>query len=74
MNENPQLSPALMLRRLAFVMRISRALYAAAELGLADILATGPMTSEELATKVEVNPGPCAGSCARSSRTASLRS
>ena len=57
MNENPQLSPALMLRRLAFVMRVSRALYAAAELGLADILATGPMTSEELATKVEVNPG-----------------
>jgi hypothetical protein len=26
-------------------------------LAWADILATGPMTSEELATKVEVNPG-----------------
>jgi hypothetical protein len=57
MNENPQLSPALMLRRFAFVMRVSRALYAAAELGLADILAGGPMTNDELATKVEVDPG-----------------
>jgi len=39
-----------MLRQLAFVMRASRALYVAAQLGVADILAGGPMTSAELAT------------------------
>jgi hypothetical protein len=38
-----------MLRQLAFVMRASRALYAAAELNLADFLASVPMTSGELA-------------------------
>jgi hypothetical protein len=32
-------------------MRASRALYVAAELGIADILAAGPMTSEELGAK-----------------------
>jgi hypothetical protein len=32
-------------------MRASRALYAAAELGLADILSAGAMTSEEIAAK-----------------------
>jgi hypothetical protein len=40
-----------MLRQLAFVMRASRALYAAAELGLADILSAEAMTSEEIAAK-----------------------
>jgi SAM-dependent methyltransferase len=41
--------PALMLRHMAFAMRISRALYAAAELNIADILAEGPLTSGQLA-------------------------
>jgi hypothetical protein len=40
-----------MLRQLAYVMRASRALYAAAELGLADILSAVAMTSEEIAAK-----------------------
>jgi len=39
MDEKPQAPPAIMLRQLAHVMRASRALYAAAELGIADILA-----------------------------------
>ncbi len=49
MNDQARVPPALMLRQLAFVMRASRALYAAAELGVADILAAGPMTSGEIA-------------------------
>ena len=44
--------PALMLRQLAFVMRASRALYAAAELNIADFLASGPLTIAELAAAV----------------------
>ena len=34
MDEKPQVPPAIMLRQLAHVMRASRALYAAAELGI----------------------------------------
>lgn len=49
MNGQIPIPPALMLRQLAFMMRASRALYAAAELGVADILADGPKTSAELA-------------------------
>jgi len=49
-NDQARIPPALMLRQLAFVMRASRALYVAAQLGVADILAGGPMTSAELAT------------------------
>ena len=44
MNDKTAVPPAIMLRQLAFVMRVSRALYAAAELKLADVLAAGPMT------------------------------
>jgi hypothetical protein len=43
-DDKPSLPPAIMLRQLAFVMRGSRALYAAAELNLADILAAEPVT------------------------------
>ena len=55
MNKGPQcldqsrVHPALMLRQLAFAMRVSRALYVAAQLGVADLLAGGSMTSEQLA-------------------------
>jgi hypothetical protein len=45
------LPPALMLRQLAFVMRASRALYAGTQLGIADILADGPMTSRAIAAQ-----------------------
>ena len=54
MNKGPQcldqsrVHPALMLRQLAFAMRVSRALYVAAQLGVADLLAGGSMTSEQL--------------------------
>ena len=75
MDEKPQAPPAIMLRQLAYVMRASRALYAAAELGIADILAAGPMTSEEIGAKAGANgPTVCADSCGRSSRTASSKS
>jgi SAM-dependent methyltransferase len=47
--DQARVQAALMLRQLAFAMRISRALYAAAQLGIADLLAGGPMTSERLA-------------------------
>lgn len=49
MNDQAAVPPAFLLRQLAFVMRASRALYAAAQLGVADSLARGPMTSAELA-------------------------
>src|SRR5260370_10470141 len=47
----PEGPPAIRLRQLAYVMRASRALCAAAELNIADILAAGPMTSQEIAAK-----------------------
>ena len=50
--DQDRVQPALMLRHLAFAMRISRALYAAAQLNIADILADGPMTSGQMATAV----------------------
>ncbi len=53
--------PALMLRQLAFVMRASRALYAAAELNIADFLASGPLTTAELAAAVGVDAGALIG-------------
>jgi len=52
MDTQARVSPALILRQLAFVMRASRALYAAAQLGIADVLAGGPLTSAELAAKM----------------------
>jgi hypothetical protein len=40
-----------MLRQLSFAMRVSRALYAGVELGIADILASGAQTSIEIAAR-----------------------
>jgi hypothetical protein len=74
MNDKTAVPPAIMLRQLAFVMRVSRALYAAAELKLADFLAAGPMTNEELAAEAGVNPPTVRRSCAHSWLTACLRS
>ena len=53
--DQTQVQPALMLRQLAFAMRISRALYAAVQLGVADLLASGPMTGERLAVAAGVD-------------------
>ena len=52
MNDHPPIAPPQMLRELAFVMRASRALYAAAELGVADVLASGATTSGEIAARI----------------------
>jgi hypothetical protein len=51
MSDQSEVPPALMLRQLAFVMRASRALYAGAQLGVADILTGGRMTSGEIAAR-----------------------
>jgi len=51
MNDETQVPRALRVRQLALVMRASRALYAAASLGIADILADGPLSSGEVAAK-----------------------
>ena len=56
MSKQQQIPPALTLRQLALVMRASRALYAAAELGVADLLAGGPMASAELAARAKSDP------------------
>jgi SAM-dependent methyltransferase len=48
-------APAQLLRRLSFVMRASRALSVAAQLDVADILASGPMTSGEIAVAAGVD-------------------
>ena len=73
MNDLVRVPPALMLRQLAFVMRASRALYVAARLGVADILASGPMSSAGSRPQQELMRRPCAASCAPSWRTASSR-
>ena len=49
MHDQAPFSPALMLRQLAFVMRASRMLAIVAQLGIADILASGDKTSGEVA-------------------------
>lgn len=51
MGPEASLPPASYLRQLAFMKNISRALYAAADLGLADILASGPAASGEVAAR-----------------------
>jgi hypothetical protein len=51
MNDLAGVNHAMMLRQLAFVMRVSRALYVATELGIADIFGSGSMTSGELAAR-----------------------
>ncbi len=47
--------PALLLRQIVLGMHASRTLYAVAQLGIADVLATGPMTSGELAAKTSTD-------------------
>jgi len=56
MDDQARASPALTLRELAFVMRVSRALYAACQLGVADVLAGGPLTSAEVASRLGTDP------------------
>ncbi len=46
------------LRRIAFGMRASQALYVAAKLGIADHLARAPMTGAELAAVTYADAGP----------------
>jgi hypothetical protein len=49
--------PRLMVRQIALAMRTSRALYVAAELGLADHLVNGPMDSAGLASATGAHAG-----------------
>ena len=49
--------PGLVLRQMALAMRLSRALYVAAELGIADHLANGPMSSVALAAVTSTHAG-----------------
>jgi hypothetical protein len=56
MDDRQHVPPALMLRQLAFVMRASRALAMAAQLGIADHMASGLKTSSELAAATAVDP------------------
>lgn len=51
MSPETPVPPPLLLRQLAFVMRASRALHAAASLGIADILAAGSLSSREIAAR-----------------------
>jgi hypothetical protein len=49
--------PRVMIRQMALAMRTSRLLYVAAEMGLADHVANGPMGSAELASAVSADAG-----------------
>jgi hypothetical protein len=51
-------SPAAALVRLVNGFKVSQAIYVAATLGIADILAAGPRTSDELAAETEADPRP----------------
>ena len=57
MGDEARIPPALLLRQLAFVMRVSRALYAAAQLNLADLFADGTLTSGDLAAATGADAG-----------------
>src|SRR5438128_1796460 len=50
-----ELPPGEALRHLAFGFRVSQALYVAAELGIADLLADGPRSAEALAAATQVH-------------------
>lgn len=48
--------PSAMLRRLVDGFQISQAIHVAAELGIADLLASGPQTAEDLAANTDSHP------------------
>src|SRR6266511_1839433 len=50
-------APAATLGRLIVGFQVSQAIHVAAVLGIADLLADGPRTSDELAAETEANPG-----------------
>jgi O-methyltransferase/methyltransferase family protein len=61
MNENPQttsadIPPSVAMLRMISGFRVSRAIYVAAKLGIADLLKDGPKTSEELAQLTSTHP------------------
>ena len=51
------MSSASELRRLVNTYQLSQAIHVAAVLGIADLLADGPRSSDELARATETNPG-----------------
>ncbi len=50
-------APAARLERLIVGFQVSQAIHVAAVLGIADLLADGPRTSDELAAQTDANPG-----------------
>jgi hypothetical protein len=60
---NAQLPPPMVIYQLASAHYISQALYVAAHLGLADLLADGAQTPEALAVKTGTHAGPSAACC-----------
>jgi hypothetical protein len=55
--DHPSLRPALALRRLANGHQVAQAIHVAAVLGIADLLADGPRTSDDLADATGAHPG-----------------
>jgi hypothetical protein len=55
-------SAATTLLRMIWGTHISRAVYVAAELGIADLLADGPLSSSELARRTGTHASRCTGS------------
>jgi hypothetical protein len=57
MNEKRTLAPEYQLGREVMSLWVPQAIHAAAELGVADALARGPLTAEALAARLETHPG-----------------
>ncbi len=57
MTDANQSSPVVALGSMMNGYKVSRAIYVAAKLGIADLLKSGPKHIDELATSVEANPG-----------------
>src|SRR3954451_8480679 len=54
--DQPEQSPSAALRRLVNGYQVSQAIYVAATLGIADLLADGPRSSDELAAATDTDP------------------
>jgi O-methyltransferase domain/Dimerisation domain len=55
--EHPSLQPSMTLRRLVNGYQVTQAIHVAAVLGLADLLADGPRSSDDLAAATNTHPG-----------------
>jgi hypothetical protein len=62
--------PVAQLRRLANGYQVSQAIHVAATLGIADLLADGPRSSDELAARTDTDPRALYRCCGRLRRSA----